>query len=77
MLRGNNYSGARWAFRGRASRDNLHAVPSEDAGRPLCPSCGRGYVVRRGVRCFTLPGDPRCERTTGTKTPSPPSPPPG
>lgn len=40
--------------------------------RPLCPSCGRGYVIRRGTqRCFTLPGDPRYERDTATEAPAP------
>lgn len=35
--------------------------------RPLCPSCGRGYVVRRGAqRCFTRPGEPRCQPATTT-----------
>jgi hypothetical protein len=62
VRRGDNYSGARWPFRGLRSRD---AVPDEAVSieRPLCPSCGHGYVVRRGVqRCFTLPGAALCER---------------
>lgn len=35
---------------------------------PAVPSCGRGYVVRRGVqRCFTLPGEPRCQHATAVR----------
>lgn len=76
MRRGNNYSGARWAFRAHTSGDNLRALTATGTARPLCPSCGRGYVIRRGTqRCFTLPGDRRCERdtsmTTGASSPRP------
>lgn len=72
MRRGNNYSGARWAFRAPTSGDNPRAVTPKGTARPLCPSCGRGYVIRRGAqRCFTLPGAPRCERDTATKAPAP------
>lgn len=67
MVRGNNYSGARWAFRPLASGTRPRPASSEDR-RPLCPSCGRGYVVRRGVqRCFTLPGEPRCQHATAVR----------
>lgn len=67
MRIGNNYSGARWAFRARSKCPDSTAEAVAKADQPRCPSCGNRFSIITGrQRCYTLPGDPGCERDSRT-----------
>ncbi len=67
MRIGNNYSGARWAFRARSKRPDSTIETAPPVDQPRCPSCGNRFsIINGGQRCYTLPGAPGCERDSRT-----------